>query len=142
MQTDGWPEVEEVKHPDMINEQDLLEAKTVILNWIKDLRAQPEVGSSNIYWFPVRLTLFFQTNEKFSHVLFTLIILQQSVWPGEPVAKVLEDLQSAWRWGRMPNLVTAMELVMWTLMVQRPDKVGVHVTIHGARSPLCVVCSS
>lgn len=39
------------------------------------------------------------------------------------MAKVLEDLQSAWRWGRAPNLVTAMELVMWTLMVQRPDKV-------------------
>lgn len=60
------------------------------------------------------------------HISFTLIILQQSVWPGEPVAKVLEDLQSAWRWGRAPNLLTAMELVMWTLMVQRPDKVGVH----------------
>lgn len=60
----------------------------------------------------------------------TLIVLQQSVWPGEPVAKVLEDLQSAWRWGRVPNLVTAMELVMWTLMLQRPDKVGVRVTIH------------
>lgn len=45
MQTDGWPEVDELKHPDLINEQDLLEAKTVILNWIKDLRAQPEVGS-------------------------------------------------------------------------------------------------
>lgn len=60
----------------------------------------------------------------------TLIMLQQSVWPGEPVAKVLEDLQSAWRWGRVPNLLTAMELVMWTLMLQRPDKVGVHVTVH------------
>uniref|UniRef100_A0A667YFS8 Si:ch73-364h19.2 n=1 Tax=Myripristis murdjan TaxID=586833 RepID=A0A667YFS8_9TELE len=42
----------------------------------------------------------------------------QSVWPGEPVAKVLDDLQSAWRWGRMPNLLTAMELVMWTLILQ------------------------
>lgn len=42
------------------------------------------------------------------------------------MAKVLEDLQSAWRWGRVPNLLTAMELVMWTLIVQRPDKVGVH----------------
>lgn len=50
-------------------------------------------------------------------------VFQQSVWPGEPVVKVLEDLQSAWRWGRAPNLLTAMELVMWTLMVQRPDKV-------------------
>uniref|UniRef100_A0A3Q3WGD2 B30.2/SPRY domain-containing protein n=1 Tax=Mola mola TaxID=94237 RepID=A0A3Q3WGD2_MOLML len=47
---------------------------------------------------------------------------EQSVWPGEPVEKVLEDLQSAWRWGRMPNLLTAMELVMWTFMIQCPDK--------------------
>lgn len=46
------------------------------------------------------------------------------------MAKVLQDLQSAWRWGRVPNLLTAMELVMWTLMVQRPDKVGVHFMIH------------
>lgn len=55
MQTDGWPEMDEVKHPDMINEQDLLEAKAVILNWIKDLRAQPEVGNVQIT-LPVQLT--------------------------------------------------------------------------------------
>ncbi|XP_068192884.1 butyrophilin subfamily 3 member A3 isoform X2 [Antennarius striatus] len=88
MQTDGWPEMDEVKQPKLIDEQNLIKAKTVIHNWIKDLRAQPE----------------------------------QSVWPGEPVVKALEDLQSAWRWGRMPNLLPAMELVMWTLIVQRPDK--------------------
>lgn len=45
MQTDGWPEINEGKLPDQINEEDLLQAKNVILNWIKDLRAQPEVGS-------------------------------------------------------------------------------------------------
>ncbi|KAM6905452.1 butyrophilin subfamily 3 member A3 [Xenentodon cancila] len=88
MQTDGWPEMDESKLHDLINVQDLSQAKNVVLNWVKDLRAQPE----------------------------------QTVWPGEPVAKVLEDLQSAWRWGRAPNLITAMELVMWTLILQRPDK--------------------
>uniref|UniRef100_A0A8C6WPT7 Si:ch211-120g10.1 n=1 Tax=Neogobius melanostomus TaxID=47308 RepID=A0A8C6WPT7_9GOBI len=41
---------------------------------------------------------------------------KQSVWPGEPVVKVLEDLKSAWRWGRVPCLVSALELVMWTLL--------------------------
>lgn len=50
---------------------------------------------------------------------------QQSVWPGEPVAKVLEDLQSAWRWSRAPNLLAAMEIVMWALVVQPPEKVRV-----------------
>lgn len=61
MQTDGWPEMGEGKHPDMINEQDLLQAKTVILNWIKDLRAQPEVGSSDIHiTCPVHLPLLLQ----------------------------------------------------------------------------------
>ncbi|XP_056143225.1 butyrophilin subfamily 3 member A3 [Lampris incognitus] len=88
MQTDGWPENVEVKDQDLADEQDMHQAKMVILNWTKDLRAQPE----------------------------------QSVWPGEPVAKVLDDLQSAWRWGRVPTLVTAMELVMWTLMSQCLDK--------------------
>ncbi|XP_011602086.1 butyrophilin subfamily 3 member A3 [Takifugu rubripes] len=88
LQTDGWPEMDELKQAGRIDEQDAQQAKSVILNWIKDLRAQPE----------------------------------QSVWPGEPVAKVLEDLQSAWRWGRAPNLLAAMEIVMWALIVQPPDK--------------------
>lgn len=39
------------------------------------------------------------------------------------MAKVLEDLQSAWRWGRAPNLQAAMEMVMWALVAQKPDKV-------------------
>lgn len=47
---------------------------------------------------------------------------EKSVWPGESVAKALNDLESAWRWGRMPNLLTAMELVMWTLMSQTLEK--------------------
>ncbi|XP_029945377.1 butyrophilin subfamily 3 member A1 [Salarias fasciatus] len=88
MQTDGWPEKDDCKQPDVITEQDLLQAKTLLLNWMKDVRAQPE----------------------------------QSVWPGEPMVKVLGDLQSSWRWGRVPNLLAAMELVMWTLMFQQPDK--------------------
>lgn len=63
------------------------------------------------------------------------------MWPGEPVAKVLEDLQSAWRWGRVPNLLTAMELVMWTLMLQRPDKVGICVAFcNSILNNLCI-CS-
>ncbi|CAL8310220.1 unnamed protein product [Arctogadus glacialis] len=88
VQSDGWPEMPQLSKEDLYDEEGLLQAKTVITNWTKDLRAQPE----------------------------------KSVWPGEPVAKVLEDLQSAWRWGRMPTLLTAMELVMWTLICQSLDK--------------------
>lgn len=44
MQTDGWPETDEDKQPDLMTPQDLQQAKTAILNWVKDLRAQPEVG--------------------------------------------------------------------------------------------------
>lgn len=46
MQTDGWPEMDEGKLPDENESRDLLRAKAVILTWVKDLRAQPEVGSS------------------------------------------------------------------------------------------------
>ncbi|XP_037544847.1 butyrophilin subfamily 3 member A3 [Nematolebias whitei] len=88
MQTDGWPEMDEDKQPDMMTLHDLQQAKTAILNWVQDLRAQPE----------------------------------QSVMPGEPVGKMLEDLQSAWRWRRVPNLLSAMELVMWTLVSQWSEK--------------------
>ncbi|CAL8289326.1 unnamed protein product [Boreogadus saida] len=88
LQSDGWPEMPGLSKEDLYDEEGLQQAKTIITNWTKDLRAQPE----------------------------------KSVWPGEPVAKVLEDLQSAWRWGRMPTLLTAMELVMWTLICQSLDK--------------------
>lgn len=49
MQTDGWPEKDEGMQQDMASEQDMQQAKTVILNWTKDLRAQPEVGSTDIH---------------------------------------------------------------------------------------------
>uniref|UniRef100_A0A3B4AVZ3 B30.2/SPRY domain-containing protein n=1 Tax=Periophthalmus magnuspinnatus TaxID=409849 RepID=A0A3B4AVZ3_9GOBI len=88
MQTDGWPEMDENSEFDLYDEDHVQQAKAVILNWVKDLKAQPE----------------------------------QSVWPGEPVTKALEDLKSAWRWGRVPSLVSAMELLMWTLVLQSPEK--------------------
>ncbi|KAK7939703.1 hypothetical protein WMY93_003029 [Mugilogobius chulae] len=88
MQSDGWPEVDGTGEYDLYDEQHVQQAKAIILNWVKDLKAQPE----------------------------------QSVWPGEPVAKALEDLKSAWRWGRVPSLVSAIELLMWTLVLQSPDK--------------------
>lgn len=49
MQTDGWPEPDEGKRDEVSKEQGLLQAKTVILNWVKDLRAQPEVGCIYVY---------------------------------------------------------------------------------------------
>lgn len=62
MQTDGWPEIDEGKQPDLINGQDLEQAKAVILNWIKDLRAQPEVGSLNMQiYLPVVLDLHYKS---------------------------------------------------------------------------------
>lgn len=48
MQTDGWPEMNEGKQPSVTSEKDLQQAKAVILEWIKDIRAQPEVGGSDI----------------------------------------------------------------------------------------------
>ncbi|KAM9784592.1 E3 ubiquitin-protein ligase TRIM21 [Syngnathus typhle] len=47
---------------------------------------------------------------------------EQSIQPGETVANILEDLRSAWRWGRVPNLLSAMELLMWTVMLQDSEK--------------------
>lgn len=48
MQTDGWPGMDDGKQPDVSNENDLQQAKDAILDWIKDIRAQPEVGTSDI----------------------------------------------------------------------------------------------
>ncbi|XP_019723921.1 E3 ubiquitin-protein ligase TRIM69 isoform X1 [Hippocampus comes] len=88
MQTDGWPETDGDEKCDLTNQQDMQRAKLDLLEWMKDLKAQPE----------------------------------QSVWPGEMVANILEDLSSAWRWSRVPNLLCAMELVLWTVMLQDSDK--------------------
>lgn len=46
LQTDGWPEMDELKRAGQIDEQDAQQARSVILNWIKDLRAQPEVADA------------------------------------------------------------------------------------------------
>lgn len=50
--------------------------------------------------------------------------LQSTIWPGEPVLMMLDDLESQWKRGRLPNLLQAMELVMLALLnTESPDKV-------------------
>ncbi|KAF7698174.1 E3 ubiquitin-protein ligase TRIM69 [Silurus meridionalis] len=88
LQTDGWPENNNWMELALSSEQDIENAKRLIMTWIKDLRAQPE----------------------------------QSVWPGEQVVMVLEDLQKQWRRGRVPTLQTAVELIFWTLLTKELDK--------------------
>ncbi|CAB1311819.1 unnamed protein product [Coregonus sp. 'balchen'] len=39
-----------------------------------------------------------------------------SIWPGEAVLMTLDDLEFQWRRGRLPNLLPAMELVMWVVL--------------------------
>ncbi|XP_029620596.1 butyrophilin subfamily 1 member A1 [Salmo trutta] len=49
--------------------------------------------------------------------------LEPSIWPGEPVLMMLDDLEFQWRRGRLPNLLPAMELVMWVVLsADSPDK--------------------
>ncbi|MFT7804184.1 E3 ubiquitin-protein ligase TRIM58-like [Arapaima gigas] len=47
---------------------------------------------------------------------------ERSVWPGEPVVLMLDDLETQWRRGRTPNLLSAMELVMWAVLTESVDK--------------------
>ncbi|XP_068162353.1 butyrophilin subfamily 1 member A1 [Antennarius striatus] len=39
-----------------------------------------------------------------------------TVWPGEPVLMMLDDLEFQWKRGRLPNLLPAMELVMLAVL--------------------------
>ncbi|TNN48643.1 E3 ubiquitin-protein ligase TRIM39 [Liparis tanakae] len=41
---------------------------------------------------------------------------QPTIWPGEPVVMMLEDLEFQWKRGRLPNLLPAVELVMLAVM--------------------------
>ncbi|XP_062840997.1 butyrophilin subfamily 3 member A3 [Trichomycterus rosablanca] len=88
MQTDGWPGKNDWNDLALSSEQNIESAKTLIANWIKDLRAQPE----------------------------------QSVWPGEQVVQVLDDLEKQWRRGHIPTLQSAMELVFYTLLAKEVNK--------------------
>lgn len=49
---------------------------------------------------------------------FCLLALpsQPSVWPGEPVLMVLDDLEFQWKRGRLPNLLPAVELLMLAVL--------------------------
>ncbi|XP_029484768.1 butyrophilin subfamily 1 member A1-like [Oncorhynchus nerka] len=48
---------------------------------------------------------------------------EPSIWPGEPVLMMLDDLEFQWQRGRLPNLLPAMELVMWVVLsADSPDK--------------------
>ncbi|KAL0984051.1 hypothetical protein UPYG_G00136460 [Umbra pygmaea] len=42
--------------------------------------------------------------------------LEHSIWPGETVLMMLDDLELQWRRGRLPNLLPAMELIMWVVL--------------------------
>uniref|UniRef100_A0A3Q1GGY7 Zgc:194990 n=1 Tax=Acanthochromis polyacanthus TaxID=80966 RepID=A0A3Q1GGY7_9TELE len=41
---------------------------------------------------------------------------QPTVWPGEPVLMMLDDLEFQWKRGRLPSLLPAMELVILAVM--------------------------
>uniref|UniRef100_A0A8C3AQ51 Zgc:194990 n=1 Tax=Cyclopterus lumpus TaxID=8103 RepID=A0A8C3AQ51_CYCLU len=53
---------------------------------------------------------------------------QPTIWPGEPVLMMLEDLEFQWKRGRLPNLLPAVELVMLAVMnADSPVKVWMSV---------------
>ncbi|CAN9508951.1 unnamed protein product [Ophioblennius macclurei] len=41
---------------------------------------------------------------------------QNTVWPGEPVLMMLDDLEFQWKRGRLPNLLPAVELILLAVM--------------------------
>ncbi|XP_015211568.1 butyrophilin subfamily 3 member A1 isoform X2 [Lepisosteus oculatus] len=47
---------------------------------------------------------------------------ERSMWPGEPVLLILEDLETQWKRGRLPSLLSAMELLLWAVMGEGMDK--------------------
>lgn len=52
-----------------------------------------------------------------NHVLcFPTHSIQPTVWPGEPVLMMLDDLEFQWKRGRLPSLLPAMELIMLAVL--------------------------
>ncbi|XP_030631777.1 E3 ubiquitin-protein ligase TRIM58 [Chanos chanos] len=44
------------------------------------------------------------------------------IWPGEPVLLMLDDLETQWKRGRLPNLLSAMELLIWAVLGEHLEK--------------------
>lgn len=53
---------------------------------------------------------------------------QPTVWPGEPVLMMLDDLEFQWKRGRLPTLLPAVELVILAVLnAESPVKVWISV---------------
>lgn len=62
---------------------------------------------------------------------FLCVPLQPTVWPGEPVLMMLDDLEFQWKRGRLPTLLPAMELVMLAVLnADSPAKVWMKASGH------------
>lgn len=74
---------------------------------------------------------------------FLSVPLQPTVWPGEPVLMMLDDLEFQWKRGRLPSLLLAMELVMLAVLnADSPAKVcTAPATTAAAAAPLSLSCS-
>lgn len=58
-----------------------------------------------------------KTNKQWSKSLCLLVLSSQpTVWPGELVLMVLDDLEFQWKRGRLPNLLPAVELIMLAVL--------------------------
>ncbi|KAJ8399734.1 hypothetical protein AAFF_G00408390 [Aldrovandia affinis] len=93
MQTDGWPEKRD---------------------WKRQLMDMLEQGSEQEIESSKRIILDWTRELKTKP--------DRSVWPGEPVVLMLDDLETQWRKGRLPNLLSAMELLIWAVLREAQDK--------------------
>lgn len=50
------------------------------------------------------------------YLCLLILSLQPTVWPGEPVLMMLDDLEFQWKQGHLPNLLPAVELIMLAVL--------------------------
>lgn len=57
--------------------------------------------------------------------------VQPTVWPGEPVLMMLDDLEFQWKRGRLPNLLPAVELIILAVLnADNPVKVWISIAMY------------
>ncbi|XP_071210480.1 E3 ubiquitin-protein ligase TRIM39-like isoform X2 [Salvelinus alpinus] len=47
---------------------------------------------------------------------------QDSVYPGEDVCSVLQDLEGQWKRGKLPNMLPVMDFLIWTVLQEQPQE--------------------
>ncbi|KAL0985597.1 hypothetical protein UPYG_G00159250 [Umbra pygmaea] len=103
------------------------ERQDFIMQWAEDLKHSPLTGQIPAGEEPGDQQLL-DSDQKLKearNVLSAWVrtlkgMEQNSVSPGEEVCSVIQDLESQWKRGKLPNMLPVMDFIIWTVLQEHP----------------------